>query len=319
LHKYAAWVFGLLLLAVVVGLALHFGELSEFAALARGVQPQWIAPALLLQIGTYVASAAVWHRVLSAAGEPRPLRGLVPLAVAKFFAEQAIPSMGLGGTVLLMRGLAKRGVSIESATQTVLVALFSFYSAYAAAVVAALGPLWFYHKATPALFTVAAIFAVVAAAMPTGMLWLKRHGTRSLPRWIAHLPAAVDLLARVSDAPEHLLRKKSLLAETVLLQLSVFLFDALTLWVVFQALGQPTSLFVAFVSFVMASVVTTIGPVPLGLGTFEASSIGVLSLLGVRVEAALAATLLLRGVIFWLPMLPGVWLARREIAPASAG
>jgi uncharacterized membrane protein YbhN (UPF0104 family) len=38
-----------------------------------------------------------------------------------------------------------------------------------------------------------------------------------------------------------------------------------------------------------------------------------LSLLGVSVEAALAATLLLRALTFWLPMLPGIWFARLEI------
>jgi uncharacterized membrane protein YbhN (UPF0104 family) len=40
-----------------------------------------------------------------------------------------------------------------------------------------------------------------------------------------------------------------------------------------------------------------------------------LSLLGVAIETALAATLLLRGLTFWLPMVPGLWLAKREIAP----
>ena len=39
-----------------------------------------------------------------------------------------------------------------------------------------------------------------------------------------------------------------------------------------------------------------------------------LSLLGVTIETALAATLLLRGLTFWLPMVPGLWLAEREIA-----
>jgi len=72
-------------------------------------------------------------------------------------------------------------------------------------------------------------------------------------------------------------------------------------------------LWAVFVSFAIASMVTTIGPIPVGLGTFEAASVGMLSLLGVSVEAALAGTLLLRGLTFWLPMLPGIWLARREI------
>lgn len=66
--------------------------------------------------------------------------------------------------------------------------------------------------------------------------------------------------------------------------------------------------------------VATIGLVPLGLGTFEATAVGLLHALGVGVETAFAATLMLRGLTFWLPMLPGVWLARREVgAPHGAG
>jgi hypothetical protein len=41
-----------------------------------------------------------------------------------------------------------------------------------------------------------------------------------------------------------------------------------------------------------------------------------LHFLGVSVEAALAGTLLLRALTFWLPMLLGIWLARREIGRA---
>ena len=39
-----------------------------------------------------------------------------------------------------------------------------------------------------------------------------------------------------------------------------------------------------------------------------------LGLLGIRIEAGLTATLLFRGFTLWLPtMLPGLWLARREL------
>jgi hypothetical protein len=51
-------------------------------------------------------------------------------------------------------------------------------------------------------------------------------------------------------------------------------------------------------------------PVPLGLGSFEAGSAGMLSLLGVPLPVALAATLLLRGFTLWLPLLPGLILMR---------
>src|ERR1700751_1785135 len=46
----------------------------------------------------------------------------------------------------------------------------------------------------------------------------------------------------------------------------------------------------------MASMAATLGPIPLGLGTFEATCAGMLSLLGVVIETALTATLLLRGL-----------------------
>jgi len=41
---------------------------------------------------------------------------------------------------------------------------------------------------------------------------------------------------------------------------------------------------------------------------------------GIALEPAMAATLLLRGFSFWLPMAPGLWIARREMLqqqPAS--
>ncbi len=63
----------------------------------------------------------------------------------------------------------------------------------------------------------------------------------------------------------------------------------------------------------MANVVATVAFVPMGLGTFEGGCIGMLLFLGVSIEAALAATILLRGFTFWLPMGPGLWFARREL------
>lgn len=80
-----------------------------------------------------------------------------------------------------------------------------------------------------------------------------------------------------------------------------------------HAIGHNVAPSAVFSSFIMASVAATVGPIPLGLGTFEAVSVTMLGLLGVPLEAGLTATLLLRGFTFWLPMLPGLWLARREL------
>ncbi len=93
----------------------------------------------------------------------------------------------------------------------------------------------------------------------------------------------------------------------------VFSFDALTLWLTMRGFGVTLQPWVAFVSFMMASAVATLAPIPLGLGTFAAACVGMLHLFGISIEVAFAATLLLRGLTFWLPMLPGLYLARREL------
>ena len=84
-----------------------------------------------------------------------------------------------------------------------------------------------------------------------------------------------------------------------------------------RAVGSPTGFAPAFACFLIASVFATLMVVPGGLGTFEGASVAMLHLFGVPLAAALAATLLLRGFTFWLPMLPGLWLARREMAPSE--
>lgn len=86
----------------------------------------------------------------------------------------------------------------------------------------------------------------------------------------------------------------------------VFALDAATLWVMLHVVGFEVSFRTAFPSFVLASMVATIGPIPLGLGTFEVTCVSMLGVLGVPVEAALTATLLLRGFTLWVPMLPGM-------------
>ena len=319
LSSLAGWLFGGLMLAGVLLVVLHVGELAQFASLLRGAQPGWLLLALAFQAATYPAAAGVWQRTLDAAGAPLPLRSLVPLGIAKLFTDQALPSGGISGAALLVRALARRGVSADAAMQTVLVMLASYYSAYLIVAFVALGLLSLYHRANAALVISATVFAAITIAVPALVLSLKRWGRTGPPAWLRRLPGFKVWFERISTAPTDVLRNKRLLAESLFLQLGVFMLDAATLWIAFRALGAPIGFAVAFVSFVLASVVGTIGLVPLGLGTFEATAVALLHALGVTVEAAFAATLVLRGLTFWLPMLPGVWLARRELGAAQGG
>lgn len=315
----AVWAFGVVLLGALVAVVLHLGELQHFAEIARSARPGWLVIAVGAQAGTYACAAAVWWSALRVCGTSTSFLGLVPLSVAKLFTDQAVPTGGLSGSMLVIGGLRRRGVPAPLALEVLLVTLVSYYAAYLATVVGSLAILWVHHHASPALWVTTAVFGVVAVGLPAAALWLRRR-SKGLPDWLARRSSSLArLVAELSGAPTELLRHRGLMAKATALQLGVFLLDVVTLWVVFQAFGQPTAFWIAFAAFVTGSIAATLGPVPLGLGTFEAATVAMLTLLGVPVEAALAATLLLRGLTFWLPMLPGLWLARREIHGTASG
>jgi hypothetical protein len=194
-----------------------------------------------------------------------------------------------------------------------LVGLVSYYSAYLLSVIISLAVLGLFHAISPAVTGIVAVFIVVAVAFPALTFWLKRPGNGRLRSLLTRIPGIRDLVSAVSDAPTHLMKNPRLMLVTTALQLSIFVLDAATLYAVLRAIGETASLPGIFASFMTASVTATVGPMPLGLGAFEGALITVLHLIGVPIEAAFAATFLLRGFTFWLPMIPGLWLARREL------
>jgi len=307
------WVAGLVGFLAVIFVALHFGSLEKMVQLVRSARPAWLVVALFVQAGTYISAAFVWRQALNRAGHPLPLRVLVPLGVAKVFTDQVLPSGGVSGTMLVVRGLIRRHVPAEIAMAAMLIGLVSYDIAYLIVVLASAGMLWLQQRLNLPLSIGVSIFVVVTVAVPAAVLGLKKWGKRRPIAWVSKCLGVTTLLRELTDAPTDLLHSPRLLLQTVGLQFCIFVLDAFTLWLAFNAIGEVPPLWAVFVSFAIASMVTTIGPIPVGLGTFEAASVGMLSLLGVSVEAALAGTLLLRGLTFWLPMLPGIWLARREI------
>jgi uncharacterized protein (TIRG00374 family) len=79
-----------------------------------------------------------------------------------------------------------------------------------------------------------------------------------------------------------------------------------------RALGFEVNPEPVFASFMLSTLAQTLGVAPGGLGVFEAVSVATLKLIGVPVTVGLEATLLFRFFTFWLPMAPGLVLARRE-------
>jgi uncharacterized membrane protein YbhN (UPF0104 family) len=96
------------------------------------------------------------------------------------------------------------------------------------------------------------------------------------------------------------------------LQLLVIVLDAATLDAMLRSISHPAQLDKIFASYSMSNVASMLSIIPGGIGAFEGVSVLTLGLLSVPINVGLAATLMLRAFILWLPMIPGFFILRRE-------
>jgi uncharacterized membrane protein YbhN (UPF0104 family) len=308
--RWIPWVFGLAILAAVGLFAAHRSEWQELVRLAAHIQPAWLLLGLLLQIGTYSAGALIWQRIIVRAGTPRSLWSYMGLGLAKLFMDQVVPSGGMSGTLLVVRGLDRRGIPRGTSMAAVVVDLISFYAAYAVALVIALVVVGVQGDLTPFIVLPAAVFAPLAAGIPVVLILVSRG--RTLPQWIQRLPIVGSGLRALAEATPGIAHDVWLIARCMGLQMVIFLLDSGTLWIMLGALGLAVRPAQVFASFMLSTLARTLAPIPGGLGIFEAASVATLKLMGVPIAAGLEATLLFRGFSYWLPMLPGAILAHRE-------
>jgi uncharacterized protein (TIRG00374 family) len=311
--RWKRWLFPVLLVGALIVAVLHFGDLKKFAELLAKARPAWLAVALALQLATYAFLSAQWWLALKQGKSPLSMKALLPLTITKLFADQVVPTAGVSGNVLLVDRLCARGVPRENAVAATILAIIAYYLSYAVSAIAMVALLWLRGKLSLLLVGLAALLLALAAAIPSGVLWLRDKGEDALPGWLRRRSSVRQLAELVGEAPRDLVRDRRLIAQMALLNLGVFLADAATLTACLLAVGEQARFGAAFVAFSMASIVVTLGPVPLGLGSFEATSIGMLRLMGVGFEAAFASTLLYRGFALWLPLALGMVLSRREL------
>ncbi|HSQ99306.1 MAG TPA: lysylphosphatidylglycerol synthase transmembrane domain-containing protein [Sphingomicrobium sp.] len=308
-----SWLLALLLIAGVVVAVLHWGDVKKFADLVAHSEPQWLAAAAVAQLLTYVALAGEWALVLSAGKCRSPFGKLLGLTVSKHFADQMVPTAGMSGNLVVVDRLQGIGASRAVALAALIMTIIAYYASYGLASLVALVLLRIDgHTSWVVLGLIGASLAL-SAAVPALAFWLHRKGAKAIPRWLRRIRTVCELFEMIKEAPTRLVRSSRLIGELTLLNCAVFALDGLTMQFCLFALGVHASFSAAFSAFIMASIVVTFGPIPMGLGSFEAVSIGMLRATGVPFEAALSATLLFRGYTLWVPLIPGMFAARRQL------
>jgi uncharacterized protein (TIRG00374 family) len=311
--RWISWFLGIAVLAGVVIAATHFSEEEAFLRLTREAKPLWLLAALTLQAATYLAQGEIWKAVGRMAGTPLALALVYKLALAKLFVDQALPSAGASGTILVAHALEGQGTLSRSAVLAgAVVNTTSFFIAYAAALAAALVVLTLLGHASYVLVSASILFIFLSAALVVGMLAFSGTDVLRIRRhWLFRQRVVQNALGVMKDADRRLVLNVRLQLAASCFQFVTFLLDATTLWILIRSLGATARISHVFASFMIANLVRTVSFIPGGLGTFEAAAVLMLKIDGVSVAVGLSSALLFRGLTFFLPMAPGLWFSRR--------
>lgn len=315
LTNWRSWILAILLIGGLLLAIFHWGDVKKFGELMTKARPLWLAVAVALQLTTYLGLAAQWWVVLRKGDTPEDGISLFRLTLAKHFADQVIPTAGVSGNVLLVDRLVGMGVPRKNAVAALILQIVAYYISYAAGALWVLVVLWWKSRSSALLTASVLVFLVVAIGIPVLVLWLHKRGQEKIPKPIRNWSKAQAFFKLVGEAPRELVRDPGLIISISVLNALVFIADTLTMYVCLLALGVHAPLSASYVAFMMATIAVILGPIPMGLGSYEAVSIAMLRLFGVPFEAALSSTLLFRGFTLWLPLLPGGILLRRELKP----
>lgn len=316
--NWRSWLLGVLLALGVIVAVLHWGDVKKFADLVAQAKPLWLLAAVAAQLLTYVALAAEWRIVLRAGKCRAPFGKLLGLTVAKHFADQMVPTAGMSGNVVVVDRLQAIGASRAVSLAALIMTIIAYYASYGVVSLIALVLLWIHGHSSWVVIGLISASLGLSAAVPALALWLQRKGAKAIPRWLRQIRTVCELFEMVKEAPTGLVRSVRLIGLLALLNGAGFLLDGLTMQLCLFALGLHVPFSSVFSAFIVASIVVTLGPVPMGLGSFEAVSIGMLRAFGVPFEAALSATLLFRGYTLWAPLIPGMFAARRQLKQSKS-
>ena len=133
-----SWGLGGAILAAVVVAVVQTGEGREFVAVARRARPWWLVLAVCLQAATYLAQGEIFRGATRASGHRLPLTAAYQLSLAKLFIDQALPSAGIGSTIVLAKALERRAVPRVVVAASMVINIASYHAAYVLCLVAAL-------------------------------------------------------------------------------------------------------------------------------------------------------------------------------------
>jgi len=302
-----------LLIACFVFVGFHFEEASVSLAVLKEANPWWIALALILQLLTYACSGGIFYEILRAAKYHIPLRRLAVLSVERISVNQIAPAAGLSGNVYIFMAFRRFDIPRGVAAEAVFLDTLAYHAAYALCTVLALGIVLGLHADSALIITELLVYLVVTAVILGGIFWIFSYSDRELPDKFMKWKLFREITRSLKAVRPERLQAPWVLSIVTVYDLLVFVLDGATLWAIMHIIHEPLTFMVSFTVFIIASIAAAMSLLPGGVGSFEAACVLALRWFGVGLGAALTATLLLRALTLWLPLIPGSIFAAKYV------
>jgi len=298
---------------IIIFAIFHFEETKKLLLLITNADPSWMLIVIILQIFTYILTGAVWYLTSKRAEHRLTFRPLLELSLEQLSINQLIPVGGLAGHFVMVKALKRLGVSTTIAMEVMFVDTLAYHISFSLVTFTSLILLWWHDNITSIIVSLVTVFLIIEIII-VALIWTAiKHKEFKLPTWLTHNKLTSRFFLAIEDVSHQRVFSRKLLIETSLLKVGIFLLDALTLYAIMRSINIETSLMLSFVALVIASVAGAIILSPGGIGGFEAGSVTILVIFGTPLGAAIATTLLLRWFTLWIPLIPGLVLARRDL------
>jgi uncharacterized membrane protein YbhN (UPF0104 family) len=297
-----------LVTVLVVGGLLWVDPLGDVVGELGAMNPVWLAAAVGLEIASCVSYVVVFRRLFDPTrGRSAAKPAWVGLGAGALLPGGNVAGAAVSGVLLHRDGVPKRRLLERAST---LLVLINAASVAAVGIAGALllsggvtGPHDFLRAGLPILVSVAITGSV--AAIP---FVVRRAGDRA-PTWIVQLAEGVSGTGRVLRRPNW----------RALGAVGYPIFDMAALWAACAATGHAPG-FAALIVAYNVGYLTSIVPIPAGVGVLDGGLAAALIFYGASPPAALAAVLVYHALAVWVPALGGLgaWaLLRREQRAAA--
>ena len=236
-----SWMLGAAILVAVVIAALHVADGRELMDVAGRAKPWWLVLAVCLQGATYLAQGEILRRVLRAAGYHVPVTAAYEVSLTKLFIDQALPSAGIGSTIVVAKALERRAVPRAVVAASMVINVASYHAAYVVCLGIALGITTSRGETRLPVLLVSVLVLAFSVAVTAGLLFLSGRDVDSIAAKPQRFSALRNAVVFLKDADPHLTRHSQLLVEAIVWQAVLFVLDAASMWVLIQSLGTTAS------------------------------------------------------------------------------